>query len=49
MFQFKRDFNDFFRASRSVEFTRSLKPELQSFEQWLGKNASKIPVQAAAT
>ena len=49
MFQFKRDFNDFFRASRSVEFTRSLNPELQSFEQWLGKNASKIPVQAAAT
>ncbi len=48
MFQFKRDFNDYYRGSRSVEFTRSLNPELQTFEQWLAKNASRIPIEAAA-
>ena len=48
MFQFKRDFNEIYRASRSVEFTRSLNPELQSFDQWLARNASKIPLEAAA-
>jgi uncharacterized protein YbjT (DUF2867 family) len=35
MFQFKRDFNDQFRAARSVEFSRQLNPSLQSFAQWL--------------
>jgi hypothetical protein len=48
MFQFKRDFNDYFRGSRSVEFTRSLNPELQSFDQWLSRNGDKIPLEAAA-
>ncbi|MFL5471885.1 MAG: NmrA/HSCARG family protein, partial [Gemmatimonadales bacterium] len=35
MFQFKRDFNDYFCGARSLEFSRSLNPELQTFEQWL--------------
>ena len=48
MFQFKRDFNDYFRGARSVEFSRSLNPELQTFEQWLSQNAGKIPIEAAA-
>ena len=48
MFQFKRDFNDYFRGARSVEFSRSLNPELQSLDQWLKNNASKIPIEAAA-
>jgi uncharacterized protein YbjT (DUF2867 family) len=48
MFQFKRDFNDQFRGARSVEFSRSLNPELQSFDQWLKQNASKIPIEAGA-
>ena len=48
MFQFKRDFNDQFRGARSVEFSRSLNPELQSFDQWLTQNASKIPIEAPA-
>ncbi len=47
MFQFKRDFNDAYRGARSVEFTRSLNPELQTFDQWLAKNASRIPIEAA--
>jgi hypothetical protein len=48
MFQFKRDFNDYFRGARSVELSRSLNPELQSLDQWLKNNASKIPIEAAA-
>ncbi|MBA3319481.1 MAG: NmrA family NAD(P)-binding protein, partial [Gemmatimonadales bacterium] len=48
MFQFKRDFNDHFRGARSVDFSRSLNPELQSFDQWLSRNADKIPLEAAA-
>jgi len=31
--------------SRSIEFSRSLNPELQSFEGWLSKNAVRIPVK----
>jgi len=48
MFQFKRDFNDYFRGARSVEFTRSLNPELQTFDRWLARNASRIPVETPA-
>jgi hypothetical protein len=48
MFQFKRDFSDYFRGARSVEFTRSLNPELQTFDQWLKQNAGKIPIEAVA-
>ena len=44
MFQFNRDFNDDFRAPRSVEYTRSLNPQLQTFEQWLAANANRIPL-----
>jgi uncharacterized protein YbjT (DUF2867 family) len=46
MFQFKRDFNDYYRNSRSVEFTRSLVPDLQSFETWLSRHKSEIPIPA---
>jgi uncharacterized protein YbjT (DUF2867 family) len=49
MFQFYRDFNDYLRGSRSVEVSRSLNPELQSFEQWLARNGSRIPVEAPAS
>jgi uncharacterized protein YbjT (DUF2867 family) len=49
MFQFKRDFNDYFRGARSVDFSRSLNPELQSLDQWLSRNASKIPIEAPAS
>ena len=44
MFQFKHDFNDYFCGARSVEFSRSLNPELQSFAVWLERNAAKIPI-----
>ena len=48
MFQFKRDFEDYYRGARSVEFSRSLNPELQSFDKWLAQNGSRIPIEAAA-
>ena len=44
MFQFKRDFNDAFCGARSVEFSRSVNPHLQNFDQWLESNKSRIPL-----
>lgn len=44
MFQFKRDFEDYFCGARSPEFSRSLNPDLKTFTQWLSENASRIPV-----
>jgi uncharacterized protein YbjT (DUF2867 family) len=45
MFQFKRDFNDYYMGARSIEFTKSLNPELKSFDQWLAENKSRIPIK----
>jgi uncharacterized protein YbjT (DUF2867 family) len=44
MFQFKRDFNADFCAARSLEFSRALNPQLQTFAQWLDGNAARIPL-----
>ena len=44
MFQFKRDFQEAFCGPRSVEFSRSVNPELQTFDQWLARNKDKIPL-----
>jgi uncharacterized protein YbjT (DUF2867 family) len=44
MFQFKRDFNDSFVSARSLDLSRTLNPGLLSFEAWLSKYASKIPM-----
>jgi hypothetical protein len=44
MFQFKRDFNDVFRAARDTEFSRQLNPGLLTFDAWLAQNAQRIPV-----
>ncbi len=43
MFQFKRDFEQYFCGARSVEFTRRLNPELQDFRTWLVRHRSEIP------
>ena len=45
MFQIKQEFNDEFRAPRSVERSRQLNPELQDFRTWLATNASNIPLE----
>jgi hypothetical protein len=47
MFQFKRDFNDYFSGARNLEFSRSLNPELQTFEEWLAVHKDQIPLPAA--
>ena len=44
MFQFKRDFSADYCGVRSVEDSRSLNPELLSFESWLAKNRDRLPV-----
>jgi uncharacterized protein YbjT (DUF2867 family) len=45
MFQFKRDFADYYRGARDPEFARSLNPSLQSFEEWLSRNKDRIPLE----
>ena len=44
MFQFKRDFNDYFVGVRDIAFARTLNPELQSPDQWLGRHKDQIPI-----
>jgi len=45
MFQFKRDFNEYYCGARDLAFSRSLNPRLQAFEAWLVENASRIPLE----
>jgi uncharacterized protein YbjT (DUF2867 family) len=45
MFQYKRDFEAEFCGARNLEFSRSLNPALQTFDQWLAKNSSRIPLE----
>jgi uncharacterized protein YbjT (DUF2867 family) len=45
MFQFKRDFQEVWVGNRSVDLARSLNPALQTFEQWLAENKSRIPLE----
>jgi uncharacterized protein YbjT (DUF2867 family) len=44
MFQFKRDFNDYFRGARDLGFSRGLNPALQTFDQWLDRHKGEIPI-----
>jgi uncharacterized protein YbjT (DUF2867 family) len=44
MFQFKRDFESYFCGARSVDVSRSLNPQLQTFEAWLATNHGAIPL-----
>ena len=48
MFQFKRDFEEYFCGARNLEFTRSLNPKLQTFDQWLAANKAQIPMEQPA-
>lgn len=45
MFQFKRDFKEYFCGARDPEFARSLNPELKTFDKWLAINADRIPME----
>jgi uncharacterized protein YbjT (DUF2867 family) len=44
MFQFKRDFNEYFCGARNVDEARALNPSLQTFDQWLAENKARIPL-----
>ncbi len=44
MFQFKRDFNDYHCGARSLAVSRALNPEMQTFDMWLARNKSRIPL-----
>jgi len=44
MFQFKRDFNDYFVGVRDLAFAKTLNPELQTFDQWLARHKGEIPL-----
>ncbi|MEO8399252.1 MAG: NmrA/HSCARG family protein [Ignavibacteriaceae bacterium] len=45
MFQFYRDFEKDGLELRNIDETRSLDPELKSFDKWLEINKSKIPLE----
>lgn len=44
MFQFKRDFEDYFCGARSLATSRALNPKLQTFDAWLAANKGRIPL-----
>lgn len=44
MFQFKRDFNEYFCGARDVKLARALNPELQNLDTWLAQHAKQIPL-----
>jgi hypothetical protein len=44
MFQFKRDFQQVFCGARDPAVARSLNPDLQTFDIWLARNKSRIPL-----
>ncbi len=49
MFQFKRDFNEYFCGARPIAFSKSINPELQDFRTWLkNNNAALSGTQTAA-
>jgi uncharacterized protein YbjT (DUF2867 family) len=48
MFQFKRDFNDYYCGARDLAFTRKLDPQLQTLDQWLAQHKAQIPLGAPA-
>jgi uncharacterized protein YbjT (DUF2867 family) len=45
MFQFKRDFNDYFCSARSIELSRELNPALQDFQTWLARHKDAIAIE----
>jgi len=44
MFQVYRDFEKHVVGARSADVARQLNPQLQTFDQWLAKNKSRIPL-----
>jgi hypothetical protein len=45
MFQFQAILGDEFLRSRDPELSRSLNPELLSFDAWLAANIGRVPIE----
>jgi uncharacterized protein YbjT (DUF2867 family) len=45
MFQYKADFEEAYCGIRNLETARALNPALQTFDEWLAKNKSRIPLE----
>jgi len=45
MFQFKRDFEQYFCGVRNLDVARELNPSLKTFDVWLAQNKSRIPLE----
>jgi uncharacterized protein YbjT (DUF2867 family) len=45
MFQFKRDFEQYYCGARDLTATRDLNPSLQTFDAWLADNKNRIPLE----
>lgn len=45
MFQFKRDFESVFCGARNLDQSRALNLALQTFDQWLAQNRTRIPLE----
>ena len=45
MFQFYRDFEEYFCGARNLQTSRALNPALRTFEAWLAENKSRIPLE----
>ncbi len=45
MFQFKRDFEDYYCGARNPDVARSLNPALLTFDEWLAANKDRIPLE----
>ena len=45
MYQFKRDFEDAFCGARNPDVARALNPSLMTFDAWLARYKSQIPIE----
>jgi len=45
MFQHNVEFSDYFCGARNLGVSRSLNPEMQTFDQWLARHKSRIPLE----
>jgi hypothetical protein len=45
MFQIKRDFESVFCGARNLDRSRALNLALQTFDQWLAQNRTRIPLE----
>ena len=45
MWQFKRDFNDYYRGARDPAVARRYAPEIMDFAAWLALNAKRVPIE----